>query len=794
MLANLDVVGDLRIASRVLRREWRAAASAVTCIAIGIGASTAMFAAGDALLLRPFPFPNGDRLYVASTATSDSREPTGTSYEDFLDWRQRQRSFAELAAYGTTPVPVVLDRPVTATAVLATANVFRVVGVTPMSGRAFVDGEDQPNAEPVAVVKRGFAERELGGVEAATGRVIDVRGIPRTIVGVVPDEQVLPPSGEIWLPVPRDLNAGRGNGNLEVIGLLRSGVSAGQAEKDLAAIETDLSATYPRDGEKLTAIVFSLRSRMVAPARQPLTIMMAAAILMLLVACANVAGIQLARANARTREIAVRSAIGATRWRLVRQLLVESVLLSCAGGLAGIVLASQASGLAINAVYGPTPSWLAPALDWRIVAFVAAVSILNGIAFGIVPALRLARTDASDVLRGRSGVTRKRARLQHAHVIAQLAASIVLVVAAGLSMQSIAKLHGLPLGFNPDGVLTFSISTQSNRYDDAPAERARLLSAVATQAAALPGVAAAGGASSLPLRCCMRWRIHVEGREPSEVLTVSGQSVTPDYFLAMEIPVKLGRAFAATDGAASAPVIMVNETFAARFWPDGNVIGRVVQDGSDRATVIGVVSDVKQGSNLADATEAQFYRPFAQRPVTVFSVAVRTRGDPLTLVAPLRTIVRDLDPTLPIYGVSTMRKRVDNAMLQGSALKTLLLTLSGVALLLACLGVFAVGSFFVASRMRELSVRIALGAEPRSLIALVLKQTGLVALIGGIIGLAGSVGAGRWLASSLYGIRAFDPLVLTIASLILTAATIVASYAPARRAALADPMLAMRSD
>src|SRR5262245_43380773 len=384
-----------------------------------------MFGVADALILRPLPFPNGDRLYVVSTAKSDSREATGTSYEDFLDWRDRQHSFAELAAYGATPFPVVLDRPVRATAVLATANVFHVVGVTPIRGRPFVDGEDQPNAEPVAVVTRGFAERELGGVDAAVGRVINVRGIRRTILGVVPDERVLPPSGEIWLPLPRDLNAGRENRNLEVIGLLQSGVSANQAEKDLAAIEAGLSSIY-HDDEKLTAVVVSMRSRVVAPARQPLTIMMTAATLMLLVACANVAGIQMARANARTREIAVRSAIGATRWRLVRQLLVESLLLSSAGGIAGIMLAAQASGLAISSVYGPTPSWLAPALDWRIVAFVAGISILNGIGFGIVPAMRLARTDASDALRGRGGVPRKRARLPHAHVIVTIAASIVL--------------------------------------------------------------------------------------------------------------------------------------------------------------------------------------------------------------------------------------------------------------------------------------------------------------------------------------------------------------------------------
>jgi len=792
VLTKLDLVGDLRIARRVLQREWRAAASAVACIAIGIGASTAMFAVADALLLRPLPFPNGDRLYVAATSASGSRETTGTSWEDFLDWRARQHSFAELAAYAATPFPVVLDQPVRATAVLTTANVFRVVGVTPIRGRTFVDGEDQPNADPVAVVKRGFAERELGGVDAAVGRVINVRGILRTIVGVVPDEQVLPPSGEIWLPLPRDLNAGRGNRNLEVIGLPRRGVTASQAEKDLAAIEADLASTY-REDEKLTAIVVSLRSRVAAPARQPLTIMMTAAILMLLVACMNVAGIQMARANARTREIAVRSAIGATRWRLIRQLLVESVLLSSVGGIAGTVLAAKASGLAIRSVYGLTPAWLAPALDWRIVTFVAAISLLNGIGFGIVPALRLARTDASDALRGRGVVTRKRARLQHAHVIVQVAASIVLVVAAGLSMESIAKLQRIPLGFNPDGVLIFSISTQSNRYDDAPAERSRLLSALVTRAAALPGVTAAGGASLLPLRCCLRWPIKVEGRDPLEVLTVTGHSVTPGYFLTMGIALKVGRSFAATDDADGAQVIMVNETFAARYWPDGHVIGRTILDGNDRATVIGVVSDVRQ-ANLADVPEPQFYRPFAQRPVTIFSVAVRTRIDPLTLIAPLRTVVHELDPTLPIYNVGTMRQRLDNVLLQGDTFKTLMLTLSGLALLLACLGVFAVGSFFVAGRMKELSLRSALGADRGSLIALVLKQTGVVALIGGLLGLAGAVGAGRWLASSLYGVPAFDPVVLTVATVVLAAATIVASYGPARRAASADPMLAMRSD
>jgi predicted permease len=798
---------DIRYAARLLRRRAATASLAVLCLALGIGATTAMFSVANALLIRPLPFPNGDRLYLVATTRDRARDADVTSYPDYLDWRARQHSFTELATFGQTSFPVVLSRPVRASAAIVSANFFRALGVLPERGRLFTDDEDQGDGAPVAIVSHGFAEREMGGVDRALGSTISVHGIPRSVVGIVPDGRSIPTGGDLWLPLPRDLDRGatghtvprmnRGNRSLQVLGLLAPTVTIDQARSEYDALERELVREYPADDAGLTTKITPLREVYIGFARPTLFAMLAATILVLLVACANVAGIQLARATSRVREIAVRSAIGAGRGRVLRQLLTESVMLALAGGVLGVALAYRSSEFAEISVLGQSPGWLTPAVDVRVLAFAVTVSMLTGIVFGVAPAMRLTRVDAADALRGgRSalGGGPSRGRLQQLFVVVQIALSIVLVVAAGLSIESVRRVEELPLGFDERGALMFTATLQTPRYDVA-GERARFADALDEQAAALPGVTLAGATSLPPFRCCSKWALAIDGQPmpDDQKLMVPGNSVTPGYFEAMGIPLVRGRAFASADAADAPSVMVINESFADRFWPNGDAIGHLVQDGNDHAMIVGIVRDVK--IVLTEPPGPQFYRPFAQKPITTLTFVVRApTGDPTRFTADVRRIVRHLDPTLPLYNFTTARAMVDSQFAGRRTFESLMIAFGAIALLLATMGVYGVTSFFVSQRTRELGLRVALGADPARLLALVLRSSARMAIAGALVGLAGAFLAARWLSHTLYGVGTGNPFIYVAAAGLLAAGTLVASIGPANRAARADPMTTLRVD
>jgi putative ABC transport system permease protein len=804
--ASLASLGqDIRYATRLLRRQAAPASLAVLCLALGVGATTAMFSVADALLIRPLPFPSGNRLFLVTTTRDRARDADVTSYPDYLDWRARQHSFSELAAFGQTSFPVVLSRPVRANAAIVTANFFRALGVLPEHGRLFTDDEDQGDGAPVAVVSHGFAEREMGRVDRAVGSTISVRGIPRVVVGVVPDGRSIPTGGDLWLPLPRDLDRGlsghmssrvnRSNRGLQVLGLLAPTVTIDQARSEYDALERELVREHPADDAGLTTKITPLREVYVGFARPMLVAMLAATLLVLLVACANVAGIQLARATSRVREIAVRSAIGAGRARVLRQLLTESVILALAGGALGIALAYRSSEFAEVAVLGQSPSWLMPSVDVRVLAFAVTVSMLTGIVFGVAPAMRLTRVDPADALRGgRSalGGGPSRGRLQQLFVVVQMALSIVLVVAAGLSIESVRRVEELPLGFDERGALMFTATLQTPRYDVA-GERARFADALDRRASGLPGVTIAGATSLPPFRCCSKWALGIDGQPlpDDQKLMVPGNSVTPGYFEAMGIPLVRGRAFAGTDAADATPVMVINESFAHRFWPNGEAIGHLVHDGNDHATIVGIVRDVK--IVLTEPPGPQFYRPFAQKPVTTLTFVLRTpTGDPGRFTADIRRIVHDLDPTLPLYGFTTASAMVDFQFAGRRTFESLMIAFGVIALLLATMGIYGVTSFFVSQRTQELGLRVALGADPGRLLALVLRSSAAMAFVGGLVGLGGAFLAARWLSHTLYGVGDGRPAIYVVAAGLLAAGTLVASIGPANRAARADPMTTLR--
>jgi predicted permease len=793
---------DLLFAARVLRRQGLPSVVAVACIAIGIGATTAMFSVGNALLFRPLPYPAGDRLVQIGSAHGTERRQgmTVTSLPDLVDWRTRARSFTEMSAYTQIALTVFTGEPFRASGAAATATLFQTLGVTAEAGRVFRPGEDLPTAEPVALVTHRFAERRLGGVDSVLGRQVRIAGARRTIVGVIPDRWAYPANVDVWLPLGRNpLKESRGNRNLTVLAVLKPSVTLDAANREMAAIGAELRRENPgSDGAiTITPFVTPLRELFVGPARSGLTALGLGTFLILVVACANVAALQLARASSRAREIAVRTAIGAARWRILEQLLTESTVLALVGGASGIAIAFAGRSLMARAVAPGAPLWMTFDIDRRVLAFATSVSLLAAIAFGIAPAIRLSCIDPAGVLRGaRPLFGFDRGRLQRAFVAVELALSIVLVVGAELAVESVIRLRNVPLGFEAARVTTFRINLQGQRYDSRP-ERARVVALLADRIGALPNVSAVSATTYAPATsCCSQFGTTIADHPmpPGHSFIVTGNIVLPGFFATMRIPLLAGRDFSATDDADAPRVVIISETFAKRFWPSGDALGHLIDTGGGMATIIGIVGDVKQG-RLIDAPEPQFYRAFAQDPWSDMDFTVRTKTDAPLAATDVRRVAHDIDPiALPISRVATLQQTIDDSIASKRVLGTLLVVLAIAALGLAAIGVYAIMSFFVSQRTQELGLRIALGAEPAGLLAYVLRQALGIAAIGAVIGLAGGVMVAQALQHLLFGVRAGEPFVYVVAAVALVAAAVGASYGPARRAGTSDPMLALRAD
>jgi putative ABC transport system permease protein len=797
--SRLELLGAFRqdwvFASRILRRQLGAALTAALCIAVGVGATTTMFSITDAALIHPLPYPTGDRLMVIGASREGDHNSGVTSYLVYRDWATRQRSFASLAAVGQTDLTVIRTQAERITGALVSASLPRTLGITPDAGRFFEDDEDQPGAPPVIVVSRGFAEREFGDVARALGQTLLVSGTRRTIIGIVADRWRYPSRADIWMPLARDpAREDRSNRNLVVLGSLRPGIGVDDARREFRAIASGLAVEHPETDKGYTALVTPMRAQIVGDARGSLVAMMIAAILVLVVACANVAALQLARAAARTREFAVRSAIGAERGRLVRQLLTESVALALFGGAAGAVLADAVLHGVTLVVLPRTPAWMHVVLDRRSLCFTLVVSMATGILFGVAPALRLAATSPANTLRAGTA-SGARTRLQRAFVATEIALSIVLVVGATFALQSVRAVASIPLGFDPHGVLTFRIVMQESQYDD-PARRAQFVDAIEQALQGLPGVTSVGGATLPPVDgCCSQFKTRIEG-EPSTqgalAPIITGTVVTPGYFHTMRIAIVRGRGFTTHDDVNAPAVTVINETFAHRYWPQGNAIGHHVNTSAGNAEIVGVVRDIKQTS-LLDTPEPQFYRPYASDPWTNVTIALRTSGpDPAALASAVRQTVHRLDPAMPVFNVRTMDRVVEDARSASRTFGMLLTAFAIVALVLAAAGVYAVTSFLVAQRTRELGLRVALGAEPVRVAGMVLREGVLLTAIGVAAGLAAAILSARVLEHLLYGVSTAEPLVFAQAVLVLAFTAVLASYGPARRASRVDPMVALR--
>ena len=796
---------DLRYAVRSLGRSPGFAFAAIATLAIGIGANTAIFSVVHGVLLRPLPFAESERLVgVWGHHVTIGRETA--SLPDFLDWRRQSRAVEDMAAFANTRYNLAGEgEPEVVRGVVATANLLPLLGVAPAAGRGFTAGEERSGAARVVMLSDGFWRRRFGGRPDVLGRTLSLSGVPHTVVGIAPPAVRLQQEVDVWTPLVTDTTLGRRNDFLSVIGRLREGVTLTQAQEELSTIARRLAAEYPASNAGWGVELVGLQEQMVGGIRPALLVFMGAVALVLLIACANVANLMLARVTAREREVTIRTALGASRARLARQLLTESAVLALAGGTAGLLLAAW--GVQALRAVGPgtIPRSQEVAIDPVALGFAVGLSLVTGLLFGLLPALRVLRRDPHEGLQrssrastGASGVRTTRGAL----VLAEVALAFMLLIGATLLLRSFDRLQRVNPGFVGQGVLTARLSFPRNSYAD-PEQRLAFGDRLVERLRATPGVSAAALVSDPPLSGSVPyWAFAVEGVEPPAPEVVQDAVVftaSPGYFETVGIPLLAGRLLTDADHGDAPPVAVVSQALARRYWPDRSPLGARITFGNpaDTAstwlTVVGVVGDVRQES-LAEPAYPQVYLPFAQLSVRSVVILARGLSEPLALLPALKAAVAELDPGLPLSEVATLdqittatlaRPRVNAALLGGFAL---------VALALAAVGIYGVITYGVIQRSRELGIRMALGAGSDQLLRLVVRQGMGPVLAGVALGAAGALAGGRVLRSLLFGVGAADPLTYALVTGFLLAVALTASYLPARRAARADPMVALRNE
>jgi predicted permease len=821
----MTLIQDLRFAARMLRRSTGFTIAAVLSTALGVGANTAIFSVAHALLLRPLPYADADRLAILwNRSPGLGIDEDWFSTAQYFDIKTAHSGFDQVAiAIGGNYNLTGTGEPERIGTIRVSSNLLPMLGVRPELGRLFVAQEDVAGVSGTAVLGHGTWIRRYGGDPNVIGTSLVLNGEPYQVVGVLPasfslPREVMPTLGgaeqaEILLPLPLAADAPtiRIREDYNILGKLKAGVSvaAAQAEMDTitARLRRDYPADYPANGG-LTFGIVPLQEQVVGHVRRSLLVLMAAVGFVLLIACANVANLLLARAVGRQREIAVRSSLGAGRARIVRQLLTESVLLGLVGGALGLAFASASlEGIRLLGA-GSVPRLDQIGLNSQVLVFTFLVSIVSSVLFGLAPALRLSRVALHDQLkdasRGSAGASAMWARghnMRRLLVMAELALSVVLLVGAGLLIRSFVGLQNVAPGFNPASILTLELTMTGRKYvsGDVAVETYRQLW---ERLRALPGVEGAGGVSALPLSQMFAWGpITVEGRPlpaGEKFINADIRIVSGDYFQTMEIPLVRGRLIDRFDTRTGARVVLVDEHMAAQLWPGEDAVGKRIRTGGADAdtpwlTVVGVVGRVKQYALDSDSRIA-IYFPHTQYPVRGMNVVVRGREAPSTLTSAVSAEIRALDPDLPIYGVRTMAQRVD-ASLAGRRFSMLLLTLlATLALGLATIGIYGVMAYLVNQGVRELGIRMALGATPDAILRLIVSQGVSVAITGIAVGIAGAFAITRFMSSLLFGVEPYDPITFITMVIILMSIAAAASYIPARRAARIDPMVSLRSE
>ena len=795
---------DLRYAMRSLRGKPGFTAIVVATLALGIGGSTAIFSLTSAVLLGRVPLRDPDRLVTiwenASVAGFPRNQLAPATYA-FL--RENAQAFEGMGAVTEEGFTLTGEgEPQKVEARRVTASFFDVLGVPPALGRALEPADDRPGAPHVAVISHGLWQRRFGGDPGVVGRDVLMNGDKYTVVGVMPrDFQFMESYVALWVPAAFDAEelAKRAH-YLTVVARMKPGIAAAAAQADVEAVAARYARQFP--GEIDPAFVLPFREQVVGDARRPLIVLVLAITFVLLITCANVAGLLLGRTASRGREIAVRSALGATRRRIVRQLLTESLLLSAIGGALALLVAS----FALSSLQQLVPPGLVlavhPALDRRALVVALVLSAVTGLLFGLAPALQATRGDLNVSLRqgGRGMTGAGQRRLRSALVVGELAATLMLLVGAGLLGQTLYRLRYADLGLRPERLLTVRTPLPLYKYGEA-SRRAAFYEDVLDRVRRLPGVVSAGYTTSVPLE----WKGGTNGFEPDGPVypgrsyDANHRQVSTDYLRTMGIPLRRGRFFERTDGERTQRVAIVNETMARQYWPGVDALGKRFRTGNDTwITIVGVVGDVRQ-MGLDAPVKAEMYFPYAQverqpwfapRDLVVRSAAV----DPMSLVPAVKEAIRAVDPEQAVANVRTYDEVLDEEVVQRRLGASLVAAFAGLALLLASLGVYGVLSYFVAQHTSEIGVRLALGASRRDILSLVLGKGMALAVSGVALGLLGALALTRLVSSLLYGVGAADPATFAAAASLLAVLALLACYVPARRAIKVDPMVAIRCE
>ncbi|HLY63491.1 MAG TPA: ABC transporter permease [Terriglobia bacterium] len=816
---------DLRYAIRTLAKSPMFTAAAVVSLAIGIGANTAVFSIASALLLRPLPYKDAGRLVILW-----NRSPGLNIAQDwfspaqYLDIKNGHHGFEQLAiAIGGNYNLTGQGEPERIGAVRVSTNLFPMLGARAALGRLFVTAEDAQGSPASALLTYGMWMRRYGGDAQIVGRSISLNGLPYQVVGILPQtfslpREVLPTlygadQPEIFLPIALPPGAAqiRTHEDYNLMGKLKPGVSVDQAQAEMniiiARLRHDYPESYPPSGG-LTFSIVPLMEQVVGDVRGTIFILLGAVGFVLLIACANVANLLLARAVSRQKEIAVRRAMGAGALRIVGQLLTESVLLAICGGAFGVLLSMWGVSWILLLGSSSVPRLNEVGVNGQVLAFTLLVSIFSGILFGLAPAFRVLRLDLystlKDASRGSAGASTIWGRgnnLRRVLVVSGLALSVVLLIGAGLLIRSFGRLEKVPPGFNPQNVLTFELTMAHRKYADPPAIL-NTYRQLFNRLEALPGVTAAGGITALPLSQAFAWTpITVEGRDPpagEKFINADMRVVSGRYFQAMQIPLRRGRFFNEDDTTAHPRVVMVDERMAEQFWPHEDAVGKrihIVELKSDDPwqTIVGVVGRVKQDSLDSDPRIA-FYAPQTQFPARAMTVVMRNGADPTALTAAVKNEVRSLDADLPLYNVRTMSEHVNESLARRRFSMTLLSLFAVLALALAMVGIYSLMAYLVNQGAREIGIRIALGATEHDILSLVVGKGLTLAFYGVAAGLAGAFVLTRFMQNLLFGIQATDPVTFIAVPLLLALVCLLASYIPARRAARIDPVVSLRSE
>jgi len=799
---------DLRFGLRLLRKNPGFTVVAIVALALGIGANSAIFSVVNTVLLRPLPYPHPDRLvWIWAHSPTRGIPFHFFLYSDFADWRKQARAFEAMSAYFPRAVTLTSREPERVPSLQVSAGFLRVFGVQPMLGRDFLVEDDRPGAPRVTLLSHGFWQRRFGSDPNLIGTSVRLDSSDYTVIGVLPAGfQAANLTAHFYTPLAL---AGSRTGpdryfSIGALARLKPGVSITQAQTETNALSDRLNAQYFHRGKRGLRL-WGLREFLVRDVRLSLLVLLGAVALVLLVACANVANLLLARAGARHKEIAIRATLGAGRLRIIRQLLTESGLLSLLGGGFGLLLACW--GVKLLVVAGPAryPMLREARLDAQALWFTLGISLLIGLIFGLAPALSVTKAGVYEALKegGRgSGESLRRTRLRSLLVVWEVALALMLAIGAGLLLKGFLKLQEVKPGFNPAGVLTAGITLPAAKYAT-PHERNAFFEQLLRESERLPGVRAAGMMSALPLGPINTGTaIHLEGRpepRPEDAPTVWVRSASAGYFRALGIPLLKGRHFSQQDTDAAPRVALINQTMARRFWPSEDALGKRLAAGLTHGpqtpwiTVVGVVGDIRHTS-LAQPPEPEFFLPYPQRPEPQMFLAIRTTADPAGFAPLLRAAVAAVDKDQPISEVGSLERSLADSIAPQRFAMLLLGAFAGLAVALAALGIYGVTSFMVTRRRHEIGVRLALGALRRDVLRLILGQGMSLALIGLGIGLAAALALSRVLRSLLFGITATDPLVFLAVPLLLAAVAALASYLPARRATRVEPVLALRHE